>query len=155
VGEGREGATIDHMDCKDNNAFTEGVLHWWKVHGSKFPAWAEAARIGFALTPNSVVAERVFFMLKAMIGIRRLPRWRTTSRLPSCSAPTSAKLVEQRGARAARRWSVVRACACGDCGLTVRGAAGRARVGRDLCGGAVQSALRTDLRTGYHRSYHK
>ena len=83
MGEGREGATIDHTECKDNHAFTEGVLHWWKVHGSKFPAWAEAARIVFAFTLNSAAAERVFSMLKAMSAIRRLPRWRTTSRLPS------------------------------------------------------------------------
>ena len=49
-------------------AFTEGVLHWWKVHSSKFPAWAEAARIVFAFTPNSAAAERVFSMFKAMFG---------------------------------------------------------------------------------------
>ena len=47
---------------------SEGVLHWWKVHSSKFPAWAEAARIVFALTPNSAAAERVFSMLKTMFG---------------------------------------------------------------------------------------
>ena len=68
MGEGREGATIDHTECKDNHAFTEGVLHWWKVHGSKFPAWAEAARIVFAFTPKSDAAERVFSMFKAMFG---------------------------------------------------------------------------------------
>jgi hypothetical protein len=68
VGEGREGATIDHTECKDNHAFTESVLHWWKVHGSKFPAWAEPARIVFALTPNSAAAERVFSISKAMFG---------------------------------------------------------------------------------------
>ena len=56
-------------ESKDNHAFTEGVLHWWKVHGSKFSAaWAEAARIVFAFTPTSAAAERVFSMLKAMFG---------------------------------------------------------------------------------------
>ncbi len=56
-------------ESKDNHAFTEGVLYWWTVHGSKFPAeWAEAARIVFAFTPTSVAAERVFSMLKAMFG---------------------------------------------------------------------------------------
>ncbi len=57
-------------ESKDNHAFTEGVLYWWKVHCSKFPAacWAEAARIVFAFTPTSAAAERVFSMLKAMFG---------------------------------------------------------------------------------------
>ncbi len=69
MGEGREGATIDHTGCKENHAFAEGVLHWWKIHGSTFPAWwAEAARIVFALTPSLAAAERVFSMAKAMFG---------------------------------------------------------------------------------------
>ena len=55
-------------ESKDNHAFTEGVLNWRKVHGSKFPAWAEAARIVFAFTPTLAAAERVFSMLKAMFG---------------------------------------------------------------------------------------
>ena len=55
-------------ESKDNHAFTEGVLHRWKVHGSKFPAWAEAARIVFAFTPTSAAAEPIFSTLKAMFG---------------------------------------------------------------------------------------
>ena len=56
-------------ESKDNHAFTEGVLYWWKVDCSKFPAaWAEVARIVFAFTPTSAAAERVFSMLKAMFG---------------------------------------------------------------------------------------
>ena len=57
-------------ESKDNHAFAEGVLHWWKVHCSKFPAvcWAEAVRIVFAFTPTLAAAERVFSMLKAMFG---------------------------------------------------------------------------------------
>ncbi len=57
-------------ESKNNHAFTEGVLHWWKVHCSKFPAAAltEAARIVFAFTPTSAAAECVFYMLKAMFG---------------------------------------------------------------------------------------
>ena len=35
---------------------------------AKFPAWADAARIVFAFTPNSAAAERVFSLLKAMFG---------------------------------------------------------------------------------------
>ena len=56
-------------ESKDNHAFTEGVLYWWNVYCSKFPAaWAEAARIVFAFTPTSAAAERVFSMLKAVFG---------------------------------------------------------------------------------------
>ena len=63
-----KGATIDHTETKDNHAFTDGVLHWWRVNGNKFPAWAQAARIILAFTCNSARAERVFSMLKAMFG---------------------------------------------------------------------------------------
>jgi hypothetical protein len=56
-------------ESKDNHAFTEGVLHWWNFHGSKFPAaWAKAARIVFTFTPTLAAAERVFSMLKAVFG---------------------------------------------------------------------------------------
>eukprot|EP00966_Prymnesium_polylepis_P198953 4610582-Prymnesium_polylepis.1 len=37
-----KGFTIDHKDVK---VFTDSVLNWWASNGSKFPAWAEAARI--------------------------------------------------------------------------------------------------------------
>eukprot|EP00966_Prymnesium_polylepis_P185528 4300415-Prymnesium_polylepis.1 len=53
--------TVDH---KDVQVFTKSVLSWWASHGSKFPAWAEAARIVFSFTPNSAAAERVFSLLK-------------------------------------------------------------------------------------------
>mgnify|MGYP007078280271 CR=1 FL=1 len=36
------------------------------------PAWAEAAQIVFAFTPNSAAAERVFSMLKAMFGDQQM-----------------------------------------------------------------------------------
>ena len=54
------------IDRSDINQFTEGVLAWWRVHGNKFSAWAEAARIAFAFKPSSAQAERIFSMLKAM-----------------------------------------------------------------------------------------
>ncbi len=63
-----KGATIDHTETKDNHAFTDGVLHWWRVNGNKFPVWAQAAQIILAFTCNSAGAERVFSMLKAMFG---------------------------------------------------------------------------------------
>ena len=56
-----KGFTVDHKDVK---VFTDSVLNWWASHGSKFPAWAEAARIVFSFTPNSAAAERVFSLLK-------------------------------------------------------------------------------------------
>ena len=48
--------------------FADTVLTWWRSNGHKFPAWAKAARMAFALTPNSASAERVFSMLKYMFG---------------------------------------------------------------------------------------
>ena len=42
------------------------------MNGSKFPAWAEAAQIGFAFTPNSAAAERVFSLLNSMFGDQQM-----------------------------------------------------------------------------------
>ena len=33
-----KGATINRTETKDNHAFTNGVLHWCRVNGNKFPA---------------------------------------------------------------------------------------------------------------------
>ena len=44
---------------------------FWRRNGQKFPTWAVAARIMFAMTPNSASAERVFSLLKAMFGDAR------------------------------------------------------------------------------------
>ena len=67
------GVVIDHSEGKEDHSFTEQqVLNWWATNGSKFPAWAEAARIVFAFTPNSAAAERVFSMLKAMFGDQQM-----------------------------------------------------------------------------------
>ena len=63
-----QGFTVDH---KDIDLFTKGVLEWWASNGSKFPAWAEAARIVFSFTPNSAGAERVFSLLKIFFGSER------------------------------------------------------------------------------------
>ena len=43
----------------------------WQV-GNKFPAWALAARIVFALSPNSASCERVFALLKRMYSEEQL-----------------------------------------------------------------------------------
>lgn len=52
----------------DIGAYTEKVLKWWRDHGTKFPSWSLAARIIFALSPNSAGCERVFSMLKFMFS---------------------------------------------------------------------------------------
>ena len=59
------GVSIDESDI---HIFTDNVLAWWRANGQKFPTWAKAARMVFALTPNSASAERVFSMLKHMFG---------------------------------------------------------------------------------------
>ena len=43
------GMTIDQEDI---DAFTEAALQWWRANATKFLAWAKAARIVFALSPN-------------------------------------------------------------------------------------------------------
>ena len=44
------------------------VLAFWAKNHSKFPTWAKAARITFALSPNSASSERVFSLLKLFFG---------------------------------------------------------------------------------------
>ena len=52
----------------DTAAFTEHVLAWWRSHAAQLPAWSHAARIAFALAPNSASCERVFSLLECMFG---------------------------------------------------------------------------------------
>ena len=59
------------VDTTSMEAFTNSVLLFWRRNGHKFPTWAAAARIMFAMTPNSASAERVFSLLKAMFGDAR------------------------------------------------------------------------------------
>ena len=51
------GFTIGHGDVDD---FTAGILTWWKNHAAEIGAWSEAAKISFALAPNSAGGERAF-----------------------------------------------------------------------------------------------
>jgi hypothetical protein len=44
----------------DVGDFTKGILSWCKSHASEVRAWSEAARVAFAMAPNSAGAERVF-----------------------------------------------------------------------------------------------
>lgn len=60
--------TIDHTESGEDHTFTDQVLKFFRENHSNFPAWAQAARIVFAMTPNSAAAERVFSHLKDMFG---------------------------------------------------------------------------------------
>ena len=66
------GIAINHSEGKEDHSITNQILLWWEVNGSKFPAWAEAAQIVFAFTPNSAAAERVFSQLKSMFGDQQM-----------------------------------------------------------------------------------
>ena len=52
--------------------FTDSLLTWWRTNGKSFPAWAVAARIAFAISPNSASCERVFALLKLMYGEQQM-----------------------------------------------------------------------------------
>ena len=56
----------------DVAAYTEGVLTWWRTNGGGFKQWALAARIVFAISPNSASCERVFSLLKLMFGDQQM-----------------------------------------------------------------------------------
>lgn len=60
------------FDKSDIDSYTESLLKWWRVNGKAFPAWALAARVAFALSPNSASCERVFALLKAMYGEQQM-----------------------------------------------------------------------------------
>ena len=51
------GFTINHGDVDD---LTAGILTWWKNDATEVGAWSEAAKIAFAMAPNSAGAERLF-----------------------------------------------------------------------------------------------
>ena len=56
-------------NTSDVEAFSDGVLEWWRRNGdSAISAWVDAARIVFAFSPNSASCERVFALLKNMFG---------------------------------------------------------------------------------------
>ena len=52
--------------------YTEAMLTWWRTNGGSFPAWALAARIVFASSPNSASCERVFALLRNLFGELRM-----------------------------------------------------------------------------------
>jgi hypothetical protein len=59
------GFSIGHGDVSD---FTRGVLSWRNSHVSEVGAWSEAARIAFAMAPNSAGAEHVLSLLEILLG---------------------------------------------------------------------------------------
>ena len=52
--------------------YSEAILKWWRTHSHAFPCWARAARIVFALSPNSASCERVFSLLKVLFGEQQI-----------------------------------------------------------------------------------
>ena len=57
------------FDKTSVNDYTEAILGWWRAANcSAFPAWALAARVVFAISPNSASCERVFALLRNLFG---------------------------------------------------------------------------------------
>ena len=65
-------AHAEAFDKSDVEAYTNAVLKWWRTNGNSFPKWAMAARIAFALSPNSASCERVFSLVKIMFGEQQM-----------------------------------------------------------------------------------
>jgi hypothetical protein len=56
------------LDKQDVDGYTQSLLQWWRTNGSQVASWALAARIAFAISPNSASCERVFLLLENMYG---------------------------------------------------------------------------------------
>ena len=65
----RNATPIDKASITD---YSDGILEWWRHNGGSFKAWAVAARIVFAIAPNSASCERVFALLKNLFGDQQL-----------------------------------------------------------------------------------
>jgi hypothetical protein len=52
--------------------YTSSILLWWRTNGGSFPAWAMAARMTFAISPNSASCERIFALVKQLFGDEQL-----------------------------------------------------------------------------------
>ena len=64
-----------HAPAFDKGAvadYSDAILAWWRANGSSFKAWAVAARIVFAISPNSASCERVFSLVKVMFGEQQM-----------------------------------------------------------------------------------
>lgn len=60
---------FDHGSVAD---YSNAILTWWCANGGSFKAWALAARIVFAISPNSASCERVFALLKRLFGEQQM-----------------------------------------------------------------------------------
>ena len=68
-------AAAAHAPAVDKSSvadYTEAILTWWRDNSAAFPAWALAARIVFAISPNSASCERVFALLKRLFGDQQM-----------------------------------------------------------------------------------
>ena len=65
-----QGAPVFDKSSVDD--FTNALLTWWRTNGKSFPAWALAARVAFAISPNSAACERVFALVKNMFGEQQM-----------------------------------------------------------------------------------
>ena len=61
-------AAAPAFDKSSVEDYCEAILQWWRTNGKSFPAWALAARITLAISPNSASCERVFALLKNLFG---------------------------------------------------------------------------------------
>ena len=65
-------ASAPAMDQTSVADYSTATLTWWRNHQAEFPAWAVAARIVFAISPNSASCERVFALLKHLFGDQQM-----------------------------------------------------------------------------------
>ena len=66
------GFKLKSEPCGNNDSeYQKEILTFWASKHAKFPTWGIAARIAFALSPNSAACERVFSMLKLFFGEQR------------------------------------------------------------------------------------
>ena len=65
-------ANAPTFDRADIDAYTEGMLTWWRTNSGAFKQWALAARIVFTISPTSASCERVFSLLKLMFGDQQI-----------------------------------------------------------------------------------
>ena len=61
-------ATAPTFDKGSMADYSDAILGWWRANGSSFPGWAIAARVVFAISPNSASCERVFSLLANLFG---------------------------------------------------------------------------------------
>ena len=68
----RAAAAAPAFERSDVTAYTDAVLTWWRTNAGAIAHWALAARIVFAISPNSASCERVFSLLNLMYGDQQI-----------------------------------------------------------------------------------